>query len=472
MDRDNGIGVTRQISECAAALTYEALPPELVELTKQIILDTLGVAVGASGLAPEARILADYVEALGGRPESSVLGFGSKAPAPWAAFVNGSLGHMLDYDDVGAGGHVGIATVPVAFAVAEKRGGVSGRDLITAIAAGTDLHTRLDLAVRLPDWTMTEGWFATQLFGFLSGAVTAAKLRGFDAERTEHALGIAFTQVSGSRQMAVGASTDLRSMQAGFSGQGAVLAAELAARGIVGSKEVIEGRYGLYKTYVRNQPDWPALTEALGTRFPLLRQHGFKVWPACGYTRATNTATLELRRQHGLKPEDVETITVIGGTGATRLLSEPIDAKRRPRLSIDGKYSIPFTTAVMMVRGNVTLRDYTEEGLHDPAILAMADRVGYRPDPNAVLPIGGQSALSRPTVEIRTRDGRVLRSTPDGVPGDPMHPVSWGLLEAKFRDCISFSAKPLDTAAAARVIELAHGLERLQDATEIVRHLA
>ena len=261
MDRDDGIGVTRQISECAAALTYDALPPELVELTKQIVLDTLGVAVGASGLAPEARILADYVEALGGRPESSVLGFGSKAPAPWAAFVNGSLGHMLDYDDVGAGGHVGIATVPVAFAVAEKaRIGVSGRDLITAIAAGTDLHTRLDLAVRLPDWTMTEGWFATQLFGFLSGAVTAAKLRGFDAERTEHALGIAFTQVSGSRQMAVGASTDLRSMQAGFSGQGAVLAAELAARGIVGSKEVIEGRYGLYKTYVRNQPDWSALT--------------------------------------------------------------------------------------------------------------------------------------------------------------------------------------------------------------------
>src|SRR3954453_21659635 len=170
MDRVDGVDVTRQVSECAAALTYDALPPELIDLTKQIILDTLGVAVGASGLAPEARILADYVEALGGRPESSVLGFGSKAPAPWAAFVNGSLGHMLDYDDVGAGGHVGIATVPVAFAVAEKLGaeklgGVSGRDLITAIAAGTDPHPRLDLAVRLPDWTMMEGWFATQLFG-------------------------------------------------------------------------------------------------------------------------------------------------------------------------------------------------------------------------------------------------------------------------------------------------------------------
>jgi 2-methylcitrate dehydratase PrpD len=471
MARDDGTNVTRLVSEHAASLAYDALPPQLVELIKQIVLDTLGVAIGASGLAPEARIVAEYVDALGGRPESTVLGFGFKAPAPWAVFVNGSLGHMLDYDDVGAGGHVGIATVPVAFAVAEGLGRVSGRDLITAIAAGTDLHTRLDLAVRLPDWTMTEGWFATQLFDFLSSAVTAGRLRGFDAERIENALGIAFTQVSGSRQMAVGASTDLRSMQAGFSGQGAVLAAELAARGIVGSKEIIEGRYGIYKTYVRNQPAWSALTQGLGTSFPLLDEHGFKVWPACGYTRATNTATQRLRRENRLSPEDVETITVIGGTGATRLLSEPIELKRRPQLSIDGKYSIPFTTAVMMVRGNVTLRDYTEEGLRDPAVLAIADRVGYRADPDAALPIGGQSALSRPTVEIRTRDGRLLSCTPEGVPGDPTHPVGWDLLEAKFRDYVSFANRPLIPGGAERMIELAHDLHRLDDTTEILNLL-
>lgn len=469
MGRNDGTGVTRLVAESAASLAFDALPRDLVELIKQIVLDTLGVAIGASGLAPEARAIAEYVEALDGRPESTVFGFGFKAPAPWAAFVNGSLGHMLDYDDVGAGGHVGIATVPVALAVAEKLGRVSGRDFITAIAAGTDLHTRLDLAVRLPDWTMTEGWFATQLFGFLSGAVTAGRLRGFDAAQIENALGIAFTQVSGSRQMAVGASTDLRSMQAGFSGQGAVLAAELAARGIVGSREIIEGRFGIYKTYVRNEPEWSALTEGLGTSFPLLDEHGFKVWPACGYTRATNTATLRLRRENGLNPEDVETITVIGGTGATQLLSEPIELKRRPQLSIDGKYSIPFTTAVMLVRGNVTLRDYTEEGLRDPAVLAMADRVGYRADPDAALPIGGQSALSRPTVEIRTRDGRVLSCTPDGVPGDPAHPVGWDLLEAKFRDCVSFARRPAVRSGVERVIEMVHHLDCLDDASEILR---
>jgi 2-methylcitrate dehydratase PrpD len=387
------------------------------------------------------------------------------------ALRDGSLGHMLDYDDVGAGGHVSIVAVPVAFALAERRAPVSGREFITALAAGTDVHTRLNAAIRIPDWTIAEGWFPTQLFGFLSGAATAARLYGLDGDAMQNALGIAFTQVSGSRQMAVGASTHLRAMQAGFAGQGAILAADLALRGIVGSREVLEGRYGLYSTYVRARPDWEALLGGLGQEFPLLSLHGFKVWPACGYTRATNTAIRELRERHVIDPQEVESITIIGGTGATQLLSEPLEKKRRPALAIDGKFSIPFTSAVMMVKGNVTLQDYTDHALRDPAVLAMADKVSYRMDAESELPVGGYSSLSRPTVEIRTKSGKVYSCRPDGVPGDPDHPVSQGLIEAKFRDCLSFSARPIAAASIDRVIALIDELETLPDVAEIMRLL-
>ena len=466
-----GAGATARMAAHVASLAYDDLPGELVALLKQCVLDTLGVSIAASTLAPEARILRDYVSESGGAQVATIWGFGGKAPAAAAVFVNGSLGHMVDYDDVGAGGHVSIVTIPVAFALAEQLGGVSGRDFLAAIAAGTDLHTRLNSGIRIPDWTMTEGWFPTQLFGYLSGAAAAAKLKGADAATIENAFGIAFTQMGGSRQMAVGEATHLRSMQAGFSGQGAVLAADLAARGIVGSKEVLEGRYGLYRTYVRTDADWDAVLGGLGKTFPLLDLHGFKVWPACGYTRPTNTAIRTLRERHALRPEDVESITVVGGTGATQLLSEPLDAKRRPKLAIDGKYSIPFTSAVMMVKGNVTLRDYTEEGLRDAQVLAMAQRVSYRLDPSGELPVGGHSALSRPTVEIRMRDGTVHALRPDGVPGDPSHPVSDELLEAKFRDCVSFSATPIPAQNVDRAIERIRDLENVEDVSEIVRLL-
>src|SRR5262245_24233769 len=191
--------VTRRLARHAASLEYEALPSALVDLVKQCVLDTLGVSIGASTLAPEAAILAEYVRDLGGKPEATLLGFGGKAPAQAAALLNGSLGHMLDYDDLGESGHPAIVTIPVALAVAEKMGGVGGREFITAVAAGTDVMTRLTQAITVPVWTLTEGWLATQLFGFVAGAATAARLMRLADEQMENAMGIGFNQMSGTR---------------------------------------------------------------------------------------------------------------------------------------------------------------------------------------------------------------------------------------------------------------------------------
>ena len=102
--------ITRKLAGHASSLKFEALPARLVERLKHCVLDTLGVSIGATAVCAEAKIVCDYVRDLGGKPESRILGFGGRAPAAWAVFANGSLGHMLDYDDVGAGGHVSIAT--------------------------------------------------------------------------------------------------------------------------------------------------------------------------------------------------------------------------------------------------------------------------------------------------------------------------------------------------------------------------
>jgi hypothetical protein len=75
-------------------------------------------------------------------------------------------------------------------------------------------------------------------------------------------------------------------------------------------------------------------------------------------------------------------------------------------------------------------------------------------------------------VEIRTRDGRVLTCQPDGVPGDPRHPVKPATLEAKFRDCMSFAAKPIPAANIEAAIAEIANLENLDDVTEIIRLLA
>lgn len=448
----------------AVSLRYEALSQPLVDLTKHCILDTLGVTIAASTLTPEARIVVDLVRELGGKEESTTLGFGGKAPAAWAAFANGSMGHMLDYDDMPA--HPSITTVPVAFAVAEKLGGTSGRDLITAIAVGIDIMKRLGNAITIREWNMTEGWFPAQLLGFISGTATAGRLLGLSEDQMVNALGIAFSQLSGSRQMAVGEATHMRGMLAGFTGQGSILSALLAQRGITGPKEILEGRYGLFNLYVRTNPDRDALLGGLSTRFPILENHGFKPWPACKNIHTTVAAVLDLRKTHGLRPEDVKEMVVVGGDLSTAFLSEPIKSKRHPKSGIDAKYSIPFTAAVAMVKGNVILRAYTEEGLNDREVLAMAQRVRYQPIPQE------EKTSYIPTVEVHTQNGKLYASQIEHPQGSPKNPLSQDQLETKFRDCVSFSAKAIPHANIDRTIGLISRLETLHDATEIIKLLA
>ena len=126
----------------------------------------------------------------------------------------------------------------------------------------------------------------------------------------------------------------------------------------------------------------------------------------------------------------------------------------------------------MMAKGNVTLRDYTAAGLADAAVLAMADRVAYRAGTEAITGKGGSSDVSRTAVEIATKDGRRFEHRSTGVPGDPRNPVSWAALEAKFRDCVSFSAKPVPAGNADRAIASVGDLENAADATEVVRLLS
>jgi 2-methylcitrate dehydratase PrpD len=125
-----------------------------------------------------------------------------------------------------------------------------------------------------------------------------------------------------------------------------------------------------------------------------------------------------------------------------------------------------------MARGNVTLRDYTAEGLADPAVLAMADRVGYRAGTQPITGKGGSADVSRTSVEIVTKDGRRFEHRPAGVPGDPKNPVTWEALETKFRDCVSFSARPVAAANVERAVALVRQLESAADATELAALLS
>ncbi len=458
------------LAEYVVKTHYRDLPAEIVEVTKRDILDTLGVTIAASTLDPMAREIVGLVKEGGGKKESKILGFGGNVPCWMAAFANGAMGHMVDYDDMHMMGkiHTGVTTVLPGFAMAERLGKVSGKDFIAAVALGNDMMIRLGRAITLSpqgrdEWTMDKGWFATQLFGFISGTVTAGKLLNLSDEEMVYAIGIASAQLSGSRQMATGFAAETRAIQAGWTGKGAILSALLAQRGVTGSRDSFEGRYGIYRVYLQAEPDRDSLVGELGRRFD--GEHTqFKPWPACGATHPVIYSTLELMREHHIKVEEVEDVKVIGGSPHVKLLSEPLESKRRPETAIDAKYSIPFTVAVAITKGNVTLRDYTLEGLKDLAVLRMAEKVWHQYVPE----IAEKREEESPTIEIKMRNGKTCSRQDQVFYGMPENPVKKEDLVVKFKDCLSFSARPVPAENIDRVIGMIDNLEAVDNVGDIM----
>ncbi|MFH1486358.1 MAG: MmgE/PrpD family protein, partial [Chloroflexota bacterium] len=209
------------LAKNAARTRYSDIPVEAVEATKKDIIDTLGTTMAGSAAAG-GREIAELMRESGCGGKSTILVYGGKVCAENAAMANGSMGHALDYDDTHDAAilHVGVTTVPAAFAIAEQIGRVNGRDFITAVTLGIDVICRLGLANKEGP-AEPGGWILTPLYGYFGAAIAAGKLLGLDEVGLINAMGIAYSQTAGNhRCIDDGALT--KRMQAGFAAKGGV----------------------------------------------------------------------------------------------------------------------------------------------------------------------------------------------------------------------------------------------------------
>ncbi|MBC2807627.1 MmgE/PrpD family protein, partial (plasmid) [Rhizobium ruizarguesonis] len=152
--------------------------------------------------------------------------------------------------------------VPAVFAVAERQGGVHGKDLIAAVAAGQDIFARLRCNV---GWN--KDWNLSTVLAVFAAAASASRVMGLSPSQTAAAMGIAIMQSSGIMEMVAGRGSDLRGMYAGFSAKGAVLAAMMAEKGVTGIDKAFEGQYGFLNTYFGGRYDREKIVADLGREF-------------------------------------------------------------------------------------------------------------------------------------------------------------------------------------------------------------
>lgn len=233
-----------RIAKWVTALRYDDLPEEVVERTKLLILDQLGLQLLGATL-PNVRPVLRLADAQPGKAEVTLAHSGTRTTVSQAAWVNGTLGHSAEYDDAHPlAWHTNSAVIPAAFALAEREA-ASGRDLITAVVAGIQVMGLLGAA--LPKM-VTIGWHGSKVLGVYGAAAAAGRILGLTPAQLVNAFGIAGSDAGGGMEYDKSGG-EVKRLHAGSASRSGLEAAELAQLGLTGPPTILEGPRGLLQLF-------------------------------------------------------------------------------------------------------------------------------------------------------------------------------------------------------------------------------
>jgi 2-methylcitrate dehydratase PrpD len=458
---ENRIEASRALAKYAAELKYEDIPSDVREATKRSILDTLGVAAAGSGLG-EAEGYIKFVELIkdgGGKEESTILGFGNRVPAWMAALANGALTRVLHYDDTydEAVTHPSCTTVPASLAVAERLKNISGKDFITAVTLGNDITSRMGLSICLRPQGWKPDWYSTTVHGVFGAAAACGKLLGLDAEKMQNAFGIALYESAGTLEGP--------GMSSAFTSKGAVISALMAEKGIVFSKNSLEGNNGLFSVYYGGDYNRDVLISNLGDKFESAGI-SLKPWPGLRYYHPYFDATLQLVCDNDISVEAIKQITIFVA-GYVEMCCQDMELRQNPTTLNEANISLPYLVAVAATKRRVSLMDITPEAIKDPLPLQIARKVVPKHDDRFSI----SNEIGPAMVEIELVNGKSFSKELKVAYGNPKNPITKEDLLYKFRDCVSHSIKPPTDKNVEQVIEMVARLEEVNDVGRVARLL-
>jgi 2-methylcitrate dehydratase PrpD len=426
------------------------VPQPVVAKAKLVFLDTLGVAL-ASSTMDFGRMVMNVAQKLGGTPSSHLIGSPLKVAAANAVLANGTLAHGLDYDDTleAAIVHTGCCAGMTALAVGEELG-ASGKAVLEAAIAATEVMCKIGLVA--PGKFHARGFHPTALCSTFGAAAAAGKLYGLEPAQWSDAFGLCGSQSSGIIEY-LADGTWTKRLHPGWSAHGGVIATLLAREGFRGPTTVFEGTHGFYHAFGgANEYPFEKLTE-LGRSWEIPKLT-FKSYPCGSISHPYMDCALTLKQKHAIVPQQVAEIVCRTAEGPVHRLWEPLEQKRRPPTSYAAKFSLPFSIAVMLVRGKAGLEEFSEEAIRDPDILGLATKVRYELDPTIDYPrhFSGH-------VKITLADGRMLEENQPHPRGGLESPLPPEEIEQKFR-------------ANSRLALPAEKLERIIDSVQKLEHLA
>ena len=401
---------------------YDDLQPEVVEQAKKLILDLLGVALAGYKLMEFPRVVTGYMAGLGGTPEATIIQTKKKFPAVNAAFSNAACAHALDMDDGHrfAALHPATVIIPAAIAAAELSGG-STKDLITGVVVGYEIMIRIGMAIN-PS-SLNRGFHATGIIGPFGAAAAAASIMGLSRDETVGAFGLAGLQSSGLLEVnhdVEGAKVKpINPARAATSG---LLSSILAKKGARGPHTILEGQDGFLKA-TTDEVKSDLLTRDLGREFEICNAY-IKLYSACRHVHASIDAALKAFNDSGIDTARIKKISIETYPVAIRLAG-----MAHATTPSAGRFSIPFSVALALTKGDAGAARYSDENVRDQSIQSLAGKVD--------LSVGNKWEQVYPqergaTVTIIDDNEGSWSAEVELAKGEPENPASWEEIYGKF----------------------------------------
>ena len=420
--------LAHQLAEYASALRFEDLSNEVVHEVKRRVIDSLGCALGAWNEEPcvIARTVASEFSAKNG---STIIGTTHKAPPDWSAFATGCCIRYFDYNDTYLSKEPAHPSdnISAALAMAESLGS-SGRAIIAAIALAYEVQCRLCDAASI----RARGW-DHPTYGDFSTALACANLMKLEPEKTRHAVNIAGVACAAMRQARVGELSHWKGVAFANAARHGVYAALLARAGMTGPAPIFEGQMGFEKQLgvsLGNVAEvFDKSREAMPGKGPasMILKTSIKYWPAEYHSQSAIEAALFMRKQIG-DIGGIESVMIESHDAAVDIIgSEPEKWKPETRETAD--HSLPYITAIALIDGEVTEKQFQPERFMDPAIWKFLENV--KVERNAELTRIYPEAVAN-IVHVKLKDGRTLTKRVDYPLGNAKNPVSDAELVGKF----------------------------------------
>ena len=451
---------TKILSAFCEKTTFADLPPAVVKIAKQTILDTLGCAVGTHSDEPEKPVVINkVVKDLGAGSAATVICGNMKATAPFAALANGVICHGIDFDDTHGEAltHTSCVIVPAALATAEEAG-LSGKDFITSFVLGFEIAVRVGMTV-MP--THYEYWHSTATNGTFGAAAAAGKNYGFSAEQYVNAFGFSGTQAAGLlTYLKFGDYT--KSFNPGKSAFNGLLSALMVKAGGTAPPNMIENPKGYTGAYSK-EPNLVKLTRGLdgGAMVWEILNNMLKPYPSLAASHTPMAVVLRLVNENDLKPEAI--VKIVNRTYNT---VKSHFSNYEPGNVMAARLSVPYCIAVCAAKRNGGLDAFHMKTVNDPVVQDMLKKVEIVADPelHKLYPEKFPS-----NIEIYTKDGKVYKGEMYYAKGSPNNPFTNEEINQKFTD---LALPMMDKGRVAQIVQMAENLEDVKDIREFSRLFA